>query len=682
MATFNDLYQSIQKYHSKIFKYALFVFSVLVVLWMFPAGVDFKYEYSKGRPWQYENLYAPFDFDIQKSIAEVEQEQNTINNNQTHYFIFDEATVNEVEGEFYTLFRATFGFNFEQDSTLLDLYTIGNEVIDELYSFGVFERTNVYKRIEISKENRLYTLNEGERIFPETLRNKIEELIPSQVEEDQKAILTQLLSQTIQPNLTYDEELSAAVLNEQLGQISYTLGEILEGTLIVSRGKIIEQSEFQLLESLRSEYQSQLISGLSFYIILTGYGLLVALVLLMLMLFIKKYRPSIYEDNNQLTFIFLNILLFVFVVITLVQIDESYSYMAPLCILPLILKNFFDARLGLFGHVIALLIIGFVVPNSFEFVFVQVTAGIVTILGAQELHKRSNLFLTVGQITLVYIFTYVAFTCVHDGSIASIDLRILLLFLINGMVTLFAQPLIYLYERIFGMVSDISLLELSDTNSSLLKVLSNEAPGTFNHSLQVANLAEAAANEIDANALLVRVGALYHDIGKLDDPIYYSENQIHASNPHDELNPFESAHLIKSHVIKGIEIAQKYNIPDRVIDFIRTHHGNSLIYYFYKKQQEVEPEVEEFHFRYNGPIPFSKETAILMMCDAVEAATKSLKEPGYNEIDDFVERIINTQMGDKQFLNANISFKEIEDVKKVLKKKLNNIYHVRVEYPE
>tara|TARA_B100001093_G_scaffold347263_1_gene331868 strand:- start:1998 stop:4046 length:2049 start_codon:yes stop_codon:yes gene_type:complete len=682
MATIKDLYKSIQKNHLKIYKYALFVFSVLVVIWMFPAGVDFKYEYSKGRPWQYENLYAPFDFDIQKSISELEQEQNTININQTHYFNFNESVVNEVESEFYKLFRATFGFNFEQNEALSAAYKIGNEIIEELYASGVFERKNEFDRIQVSKKNRLYTLGKDQRIFPETLRTKIEKLIAYRLVEEQKTMLTKLLSQTVQPNLTYDEELSGAVLNEQMSKISYTRGEILEGTLIVSRGKIIEQAEFQLLESLRSEYQSQLISGLSFYIILTGYGLLVALVLLMLMLFIKKYRPSIYEDNNQLTFIFLNILLFVFVVITLVQIEESYSYLAPLCILPLILKNFFDARLGLFGHVIALLIIGFVVPNSFEFVFVQVTAGIVTILGAQELHKRSNLFLTVGQITLVYIFTYVAFTCVHDGSFSSIDFRILLLFLINGMVTLFAQPLIYLYERIFGMVSDISLLELSDTNSTLLKVLSNQAPGTFNHSLQVANLAEAAANEIDANALLVRVGALYHDIGKLDDPIYYSENQIHASNPHDELNPFESAHIIKSHVIKGIEIAQKYNIPDRVIDFIRTHHGNSLIYYFYKKQIEVEPEVEEFHFRYNGPIPFSKETAILMMCDAVEAATKSLKEPIFNEINDFVERIINTQMGDKQFLNANISFKEIEDIKKVLKKKLNNIYHVRVEYPE
>ena len=250
------------------------------------------------------------------------------------------------------------------------------------------------------------------------------------------------------------------------------------------------------------------------------------------------------------------------------------------------------------------------------------------------------------------------------------------------MITLFAQPLIYIYEKMFGMVSDVSLLELSDTNSKLLKELSNKAPGTFHHSLQVANLAEASANEIGANAMLVRVGALYHDIGKMNNPTYFTENQVTSINPHDDLDPKESAGIIINHVIEGIELARKYNLPDRVIDFIRTHHGTSFVYYFYKKQQELDDTVKESDFRYPGPIPFSKETAILMMADSVEAASKSLNNPTYQIIDQFVEKIITGQMNGNQFLNANITFKEIQMIKKVLKQKLTNIYHLRVEYPE
>jgi putative nucleotidyltransferase with HDIG domain len=255
-------------------------------------------------------------------------------------------------------------------------------------------------------------------------------------------------------------------------------------------------------------------------------------------------------------------------------------------------------------------------------------------------------------------------------------------FILSGLATLFVQPLIYAYEKIFGLVSDVSLLELTDTNSKLLKELSNKAPGTFHHSLNVANLAEASANEIGANAMLVRVGALYHDIGKMKNPTYFTENQSTGINPHDELSSKESARIITAHVIDGIEIAKKNNLPDRVIDFIRTHHGTSVVYYFYMQEIKDFDEVDKLDFSYPGPKPFSKETAILMMCDSVEAASKSLKEPTSTKIDAFVESIVDKQIEDGQFLNANITFKEIQSIKKVLKHKLANIYHLRIEYPE
>jgi putative nucleotidyltransferase with HDIG domain len=408
----------------------------------------------------------------------------------------------------------------------------------------------------------------------------------------------------------------------------------------------------------------------------------VSLALLMLLLFLRKYRLDVFENNTKVTFIFFNIFLMVLITTLVVNYSSKYIYVVPICILPLVFKAFFDARLGLFAHVITVLLLGSIVPNSYEYMFLQIIAGIVTILTVSELYKRANLFISVGQITLIYIVAYFAFFVIHEGSIETIKWETFIWFILCGLATLFVQPLIYIYEKLFGLVSDVSLLELSDTNTKLLKELSNKAPGTFHHSLNVANLAESCANEVGANAMLIRVGALYHDIGKMKNPTYFIENQSTGINPHDELSSKESARIIIDHVIAGIEIAKKYNLPDRVIDFIRTHHGTSMVYYFYIKEKELEQGVDKSDFSYLGPKPFSKETAILMMCDSVEAASKSLKEPTSSKIDAFVENIINKQIEDGQFLNANITFKEIQSIKKVLKHKLANIYHLRIEYPE
>lgn len=491
-----------------------------------------------------------------------------------------------------------------------------------------------------------------------------------------------LFFEILRPNVFLEEDLTQREIEGELAGISFTRGTVDEGKLIIAKGEVVEADNLKILESLKSEYESELWSENNAYFILTGYAILVALVLIMLLLFIKKYRPAIYENNVKVTFIFFNILLMVFVTTLVVKYDETFVFVVPLCILPLILKTFFDARLGLFVHVLTVLILGFVVPNSFEYIFLQTMAGIVTILTVSELYKRANLFISVGQITLIYILGFFAFHVIHEGALDNIHWYTLGYFILNGMMTLFAQPLIYIYEKIFGMVSDVSLLELSDTNSRLLKELANKAPGTFHHSLQVANLAEAAANEIGANAMLVRVGALYHDIGKMNNPTYFTENQVTNVNPHNDLAPKESARIIINHVLEGIEMARRNKLPDRVIDFIRTHHGTTLVRYFYHKQKEMEDFVDASDYQYPGPIPFSKETAILMMADSVEAASKSLKNPTYQLIDEFVDKIIGGQMGANQFVNANITFKEIETVKKVLKMKLTNIYHLRVEYPE
>lgn len=670
------------KNQSLIYKYFLYFVSIGLIVFFFPREGKFKYEFQKGKSWQYENLVAPFDFSIKKTETELTEERNSLTQNQQRYYDYDNGMQQAALARYATAFETNFGndrFNPAQQEVLYDL---GKALLDSVYANGIFAADVPKRRITLVKDQEALSLRSQEVRDIEGAKAYVDSELGQRGDYGVYRELAALVNNSLQTNTVFNKDLSDKALADELSSISFTRGEVEAGKLIIAKGAVVESEAFNILSSLKEEYESELWKGNNQYFILLGYALLVALVLIMLLLFLKKYRPSIYANNNKVTFIFVNILLMVFITTMVVKNDESYVYVVPLCVLPLILKNFFDARLGLFVHVLTILILGFVVPNSFEYVFLQIIAGIVTILTVSELYKRANLFISVGQITLIYIVGYFAFHVIQEGTIETIEWTTFGIFLLNGMITLFAQPLIYMYEKIFGLVSDVSLLELSDTNSKLLKELANKAPGTFHHSLQVSNLAEAAANEIGANAMLVRVGALYHDIGKMTKPTFFTENQITNVNPHDDLPPKESAKIIIDHVIEGIELARKNGIPDRVIDFIRTHHGTSLVYYFYKKQQEADPETEDAPFRYPGPIPFSKETAILMMSDAVEAASKSLKEPTYPIIDNFVEKIVQGQMQANQFLNANITFQEIEAVKKVLKKKLTNIYHLRVEYPE
>ncbi len=680
-----DSLDKLYKNQGLIYKYILYVVTVGCIVFFFPKGGKFKYEFQKGKPWQYENLYAPFDFSIRKGEGEIAEEERAIRERQIPYYTYDTAVIEEVSRNFLADFQESLDGQQLSDGQKGRLTNIGEEVLADLYRNGILQKASARDAPDY-----LYLVrnNEASRIRADALYSL------SQVDSVIKGILDsrragqfyplyqEVFFNVLKPNVTYDAELSEKELADELSRISTTRGNVDEGKLIIARGEVVEAENLNILNSLKAEYESELWTENSQYFILFGYTILVALVLMMLFLFLQKYRPAIYRNNVKVTFIFFNVLLMVFLTTLVVKYDETYVFVVPLCILPLILKTFFDARLGLFVHVLTVLILGFVVPNSFEYIFLQIIAGIVTILTVSELYKRANLFISVGQITLIYIVGYFAFNIIHEGNLEDMNLYTFGIFILNGMITLFAQPLIYIYEKIFGMISDVSLLELSDTNSRLLKELSNKAPGTFHHSLQVANLAEAAANAVGANAMLTRVGALYHDIGKMNNPTYFTENQVTNVNPHDDINPKESAEIIINHVIEGIELAQRNNLPDRVIDFIRTHHGTTRVYYFYKKELENNPDAEEADFTYPGPIPFSKETAILMMADSVEAASKSLVNPSYPVIEEFVEKIVSGQMKSNQFLNANITFKEIEMVKKVLKQKLTNIYHLRVEYPE
>lgn len=682
----NKLYRN----NSIIYKIILFILTTIAIVYLFPKGGQFKYDFSNGQLWKYDNLYAPFDFAIQKTADEIASEKKEITANAIQYFDYDTKIVTEVNETFV---KKIYSINAEDsltDEEVKSLKRIGEKVLQKVYEQGFLEdlTTDV-----ISRNDEIIALKKDKVVTDVLFKNLhttkdilsiINTSLGKKPYDFKQEILLNILVNSIRPNVFYDKEFTTKIINNQFKNISLTQGKVATGELIILKGGIVEGKKLAILNSLKAESESKIWTKSNYNWIVLGYTILVSLALLMLLLFLHKYRIEIFNNNNKVTFIFFNVFAIIFVQTLVIKYNSDYLYVVPLSILPIIIKAFFDARLGLFTHVLTVLLLGYIVPNSFEFIYLHIIAGIVTILTVSELYKRANLFISVAQITFIYMLTYFAFSVIKEGNASQLNFDYFTLFAANGLLSFLSIILIYLYEKVFGLVSDVTLLELSNTNTKLLRELNEKAPGTFQHSMQVANLAEAAANEIGANSMLVRTGALYHDIGKMYNPLYFVENQITGVNPHSDLSPRDSAKIILDHVIKGIELAKKYNLPDRVIDFIRTHHGTTTTYYFYKKEQELNPDskIDIKQFQYQGPIPFSKETAILMMCDSSEAASKSIKNPTAQSISDLIDKIIEKQMADNQFLNSDITFREIKIIKKVIKKKLMNMYHLRLDYPE
>lgn len=383
----------------------------------------------------------------------------------------------------------------------------------------------------------------------------------------------------------------------------------------------------------------------------------------------------------MLIFVMINLLGMVGIIIWTMIFYSNYLYIVPFSILTIVIRVFWSKQLAFFMQNIALLCLLFIVPNYLEFFVLSFMSGTVSILSKTSLYKRNSLIWTIVKIVLVYSGSYSIFYLIKFDGMENIDNRYFILFLINGLLTFLVYFIIWVYEKTFGMLSELTLLELSNTSNPLLKMLNEKAPGTFQHTMQVVNLAEDVANHIGADAMLTKVGALYHDIGKVNSPSYFIENQITSVNPHDEITPQESANIIIEHVVQGVELAKKYRLPEQIVDFIRSHHGKSLVYFFYRKQCELDRDVNENDFRYNGILPFSKETVILMMCDSVEAACRSLKTPTAKGIEQLIDRIVDKQIMEQQYVNAPITLAEINTAKIILKQKIKSIYHSRIVYP-
>ena len=684
----NNFVNKIRDKHELIFKVLLFLIAITLVVLLFPKEAKFKYEFQKNKPWVHQDLLAPFDFAINKTADELSLERHQVSSQNLYYFNLDETVLEKTRSNFKLWINENWkdslkialkdklvkrGFNY-----LESIYERGViDVIDELdgkgkdYSVLIMDKNNLGEDVPLGN---LYTIKSAYNFVQEELKKS------ALAHQD---FLLLAIENTLQQNIKYNRTLSEKDLENELNSISLVKGGVYENEKIISKGELVTEEKYAVLESLKTEYESKLGESSQSNWVVVGQVVLVVLLFYSIFIFLKNINIKVYNNNIDIGFITMVVVGFIAITTLILKFEGLSVYAIPYCIIPLLIRTFFGDRLALFIYIISIFIISFIVPSPCEFILLESITGIITLFTVIDVNKRAELFYTSGIIFVLFSITYLGFFLLQGGMFESIPWDIFGSFGMAAGLTLLTYPLIYLFEKIFGYISDVTLLELSDTNNGLLRELNLKAPGTFQHSLQVANLAEEGIREIGGNPLLVRAGALYHDVGKMIAPAYFIENQS-GVNPHDELGYEESAGIIIDHVLRGIELAKEHQLPEQIIDFIRTHHGTTKTQYFLRmyKSENPDEEIPTELFQYPGPIPYSKETAVLMMADSVEAASRSLKVYDNESITKLVEGIINSQVAENQFVNTNITFNDITVIKKMFIKKLMNIYHVRIEYPK
>ncbi len=688
-----------------LLKIIYFLAATLIILFFMPQQGRFKYEFQKGKLWMHEDLYAPFDFPIYKSEQEIFAEKNKMLKEFKAFFRYDSTvyvlTLNKFSEDFDVALSRFVKEHHQNDPKVQkQIADAGRQIKLELekgfthiYSKGIINQGNGEIGIDLLSKGLSVIINNialdkwYEDVYTQpkaiayltTLAETSTQVHYPKLREFWKTLY---LKNYVQPNLLYDDFTTQKFKNELISNISTTKGMVQAGERIVTKGEVVNTEIYQMLESLKIEYEKHLGNRNQLSVTL-GNGVLITSLFIVLFLFLLNFRPEVLNENRKLLFVLMLIILMALVSNLIIRTRFVSIYIIPLAIIPIFIKTFFDSRLALFVHLVTIFLVAFLVPNSFEFVFTNFITGIVAILGLTNMYRRSKLFKTVGLIYLTYLILYLSLAVIEDGNLKGMNWLVTLWYGINALLLLASYQLVYIFEKVFGFISDITLIELSDTNSDLLRKLAEVAPGTFQHSLQVANLAESAVQYVGGNPLLVRTGALYHDIGKITNPLYFIENQQGGFNPHDNIDNTKSAEIIISHVEEGYKIAQKSGLPQQITDFITMHHGTSKVKYFYDKQKQNIGDATDIEkkFTYPGPEPQTKETAVVMMADAVEAASRSLKEYSVQTIDELVDKIINEQLASGQLSYADINLKDISTIKTIFKKKLQNIYHVRVEYP-
>lgn len=660
---------------------------VLVITIVLPKQLRFRYEFEKGKVWLNKDLISPFSYAILKTNAQIAEDKKETLKNVLPIYKYDGDVFKDQEDDFINEFDVKWKSNaFDENDKeqhkkqalkMLQLVykkgiigTIAKHQKDgEFYDFALLNN-NVSTK---TNSQDVYTAETAFQFFKENYKS-----INARVRD----VVVEIVQSHLKSNLVFDEALTAVLEENAVNSISTTKGMVQKGELIVAKGAVVDDEVFQKLSSFKQTFETKTKTSGNFTLLYLGQVLLVAFIISLLIVFLYLFRKDIFADNRLILLLLLVTTSMLVVLTYAIKLNLASLYYLPFCIVPISIRILFDTRLALNLHLLVILIAGFFVPNSFEFVFYQTTAGMVAIYSIKNLVKREQLLISASYILTSYFICFISIALLREGQLINIEWINFVPFIFSVLLSLLAYPLIYAFERVFGITSDVALIELTNTNNKLLRELAFKAPGTFQHSLQVANLAEAAIFKIGGNALLVRAGALYHDVGKMENPQYFIENQNTAVSPHDQLSYDQSAQIIIKHVHKGIEITRKHKLPESVIDFIRTHHGNTRVDYFYQSFLKNSPEqfVDENTFRYPGPIPFSKETGVLMLADSVEAASRSLKNPDAKSINDLVERIIDYKLNQNQLDNCDLTLKDLETIKLIFKTMLMSIYHVRIDY--
>ena len=674
-------------------KYLLIFGVVAFISLLFPNNVKFKYEFQEGQSWRYPDLIAPFDFAIRKTDEEIKASIDQINADFSPFYEMNLDVVKREKANFLTAFDKQIAEQ-EAASQFVDVLRnpdkykdYGLQLLDRYFNLGIIANEHPYKEKE---DNFVVNIIKGNTEYRKTLQNILTKKAVLDLMGDslpyaplkEPEFIFPLIENAFQPNLSYSEALTKRYKNEQLSSIATTKGKVKKGDLIIPKDGIVTQQIYQSLISYKSQYEAEVSQNKTHLAVFAGYFLLTSLIIGVFLLYLRLEAWEVMEKFNRLLFILMWIMLYSYFVYLIESFEDLNAWLIPFCVVPIVIKSFYNDRIALFIHISIVLLASFLSSLGYEFTFLQILAGIVAVLTSKET-KWSTFFLSIFYIMLTLGLGYLGLSLIKEGSFYTIDWSNYAYLFTSGILTLLAFPLIPLLERVFGFTSSIRLQELSDLNRPLLKKLSLEAPGTLQHSLQVANLAEAAATEIGANQLLVKVAALYHDIGKTSQPLNYIENQ-NGQNPHDNFTAKESAKVIINHVTEGIVLAKKYRLPTILIDFIKTHHGTTKVEYFYRKFLKNNPDKEVLlsDFVYPGPKPTTKEQTILMLADSIEAASKSLKDPSIEEISDLVDKLIDYKIKNEQLTESELSFEELEKCRNVFKQLLKSILHVRIEYPE
>lgn len=661
---------------------ALVLISVVIIVLFIPRNSGPQFRYDVGKPWMYSSLIAKFDFPIYKTDEAIKQERDSLLRNFEPYFNFKD---NMESAQMTRFFEDFTGGLPGMPATYTNIVA---DKLHQLYKSGIMGATefssiaqDTTKMIRVIDGKTAYSVRISRVLSTMTAYEQIyldERLAPYRAQLQRCN-----LNEYIEPNLIYDKERSEAEKNDLLGQIPLASGMVLAGQKIVDRGEIVDDYTFRVLSSFEKETQRRSASTTAVPSTIAGQVIFVSLFIILFTMYLGMFRRDYFSKPRSIAMLYAMITVFPILVSLMIEHNVFSVYILPFAMAPIFIRVFMDSRTAFLTHIVMVMLCAAAVKYQYEFIIVQLVAGLVAIYSLRELSQRGQLFKTALFVTLASCAIYFALQLMTDNTFTTVDNSMYKYFVINGIMLLFVYPLMLIIEKTFGFISNVTLIELSNTSKDLLRRLSEVAPGTFQHSIMVSNLASAIAEKIGAKAQLVRTGALYHDIGKMQNPAFFTENQ-NGVNPLDNMSRIDAAHIVINHVTDGLKLAEKHNLPGVIKDFISTHHGAGMTKYFYVSYRNEHPDepIDDSLFTYPGPNPFTREQAILMMADSVEAAARSLPEYTEFSISNIVNKIVDGQLQEGYFEYCPITFHDIAMAKQVLIERLKSIYHTRVSYPE